>query len=387
MVVVTINNFATATGNESVDSVFVFLFPFNWVDEDVKRLKTVICAIPKLNVGLHTKALPEGKLPIEVLKPILDSIRSNNLVVPPRIGIDVGISKTHGKYLVSSSDPITGTDTMMGWHAVNVSANDVATSGIMPEVINVVSLFPNKTQVKEINRVMAEINETARGHGITVAGGHTEITPGLRNPIIVVTAFGSGSKFVTAAGAKSGDSIIMTKSAGLEGTSILSRLRQVKKIVGPIISRSGSLMIRNISIVADAGAAFGTNKIHAMHDVTEGGVLGAVLEMSLASNVGFDINSESIPIENATKVICEKLELDPLKLIGSGSLLIACAPSNSQSVLTALSNRGIKATVIGEFISKNKGRQIRIKGKRKIIKDPCIEDELWRALRKYGNFS
>ena len=182
---------------------------------------------------LKTKSLPQGKLPIEVLRPILDSLKGNNLVVTPRIGIDVGISRSHGRYLVSSSDPITGTDTRMGWHAVNVSANDVATSGIMPDIVNVVSLFPDGTQPSRISRLMGEIDKTARSLGITVAGGHTEITPGLRSPIVVVTAIGSGKKFVTAANAKAGDVILMTKYAGLEGTSIVARLNRVKEIKIP----------------------------------------------------------------------------------------------------------------------------------------------------------
>ena len=92
---------------------------------------------------------------------MLDSLPRGNLVVSPDIGIDVGVTKVKGKYLVSSSDPITGTNVRIGWYAVNVSANDVATSGIMPDVLNVVALFPSKTTAITIQRVMSEINRTA----------------------------------------------------------------------------------------------------------------------------------------------------------------------------------------------------------------------------------
>ena len=133
---------------------------------------------------------------------MLDSLPRGNLVVSPDIGIDVGVSRIKGKYLVSSSDPITGTKVRMGWYAVNVSANDVATSGIMPDVLNIVALFPSKTNAITIQRVMSEINRTASDLGITVAGGHTEITPFLKRAIITVTAIGSGKRFVTAADAE-----------------------------------------------------------------------------------------------------------------------------------------------------------------------------------------
>ncbi len=338
-------------------------------------------------LDLKAKSLPRGKLPIEVLRPILDSLKGNNLVVPPRIGIDVGISRTHGRYLVSSSDPITGTQTRMGWHAVNVSANDVATSGIMPDIINVVSLFPEGTQPNKIRRLMDEINKTARSLGITVAGGHTEITPGLRNPIVVVTAIGSGKKFVTAANAKERDIILMTKYAGLEGTSIVARLNRVKEIVGAKTAKVGEELISQLSIVREARTAFRTNKVHAMHDVTEGGVIGAVLEMSLASDVGFELQTESIPIHSATKEICEKLKLDPLKLIGSGSLLISCSAENVRSIISALSREGINCTQIGRFLPLSRGRKLWMGKERKTIKDISIEDELWRALSEYGNLS
>lgn len=338
-------------------------------------------------MDLPRKNLPQGKLPIEALEPILNLIEKGNLVVPPTVGVDVGITRTRGKYLVSSSDPITGTDTRMGWHAVNVSANDVATSGIMPDTLNVVSLFPESTGLRNIKSLMAEINATASALDIKVAGGHTEITPGLKHPIIVVTAFGSGSRFVTSGGAKTGDSIIMTKTAGLEGTSILCRLPKTKKIAGPEVCKRGERLIEQLSIIPEARTAFATGAVHGMHDVTEGGILGAVLEMSTASGLGFQLNKESIPIHESTSFVCRTLKLDPMKLIGSGSLLIACASSDEQKVMRVLSSKGIKHTKIGRFASIKEGRVVYSNGKGRRLNSPSIEDELWRGLREYGNLS
>lgn len=309
------------------------------------------------------------------------------MVISPDIGIDVGVSKARGKYLVSSSDPITGTKVNMGWHAVNVSANDVATSGIMPDIINTVALFPSKTSAATIQKVMNEINDTAHSLGITVAGGHTEITPHLTRPIITVTAIGSGDRFVTAADAKVFDSILLTKTAGIEGTSILARLPKVRKSVPRRVAQRGSSLIEKLSIMTEAKVAFETGRVHAMHDVTEGGILGAAYEMSVASNLGFEIFEDAIPLDHSTFTICSKISVNPLKLIGSGSLLIACSTKSSERIIGVLKAAGISCTAIGRFLPINKGRFLVTPRRREKVSEDLIQDELWKALRKYGNSS
>ena len=309
------------------------------------------------------------------------------MVVSPDVGIDVGVSRVRGKYLVTSSDPITGTRVRVGWHAVNVSANDVATSGIMPELLNVVALFPSNTSGGTIQRVMNEINGTALNLGITVAGGHTEITHLVKRPIITVTAIGTGKKFVTAADARPGDSILMTKTAGIEGTSILARLPKVTKLVSRSIADLGASLIEDLSVMKEARAAFATGRVHAMHDVTEGGVLGAVYEMSVASGLGFEIIEEKVPIDESTGVICSRLSINSLKLIGSGSLLIACTAGDEETICGQLKRLGIGCNSIGSFLPSEKGRFLRRSRNRIRITEDSIQDELWGVLRKYGNLS
>jgi len=312
---------------------------------------------------------------------------SKGVVVAPNVGVDVGVTRSKGRYLVSSSDPITGAGERIGWHAVNVSANDVATSGIMPDTLNIIALFPEDTQSGAILKVMDEINETAFELGIRVAGGHTEITPNLKREIIMVTAIGSGDKFVTAADAKVHDSILLTKSAGIEGTSILSRLPTVAKLVDPKILNRGRKLLNELSIMRDARIAFATGKVHAMHDLTEGGVIGCLLEMSLASELGFELFGDHVPLDSSTKEICSELKIDPLKLIGSGSLLIACEKTDVDLIVKRLKTDKILCTDIGRFLPPKQGRWILSNGSRKRIDEISVQDELWPALSKYGNLS
>jgi hydrogenase expression/formation protein HypE len=334
--------------------------------------------------------LPEGKLPIEVLEPLLHSLSGsrNNLVVPPSIGVDVGVTKTKGKYLVTSSDPITGTAKRIGWYAVNVSANDVATSGVMPDSLSVVSLFPSGTSKDQISSIIGEIDSTARDLGITVTGGHTEITPGLNRPIIVVTCFGSGDKFVTASMARKNDVILMTKTAGIEGTSILSRLNKVRQALSPLILKEAENLIQKLSIVPEARLAFSTGKVHAMHDTTEGGTIGCLVEMSLASNLGFELELDCVQIDDSTRKICKLLSIDPLKLIGSGSLLIACPEKDQGQILKSMNKNGIECRKIGRFLPKKARRILKRKdGISSNVVDVSIQDELWPTLSKYRNLS
>jgi hydrogenase maturation factor len=312
-------------------------------------------------------------------------MNSKDLVVAPNIGIDVGVTRSKGKYLVSSSDPITGAVERIGWHAVNVSANDVATSGIMPDTLNIIALFPEDTESDAIVKVMDEINETASSLGITVAGGHTEITPNLKREIIMITAFGSGDRFVTAADAKVHDSILLTKTAGIEGTSILSKLPTVAKLVDSKIVKRGQKLLDELSIMKDASEAFATEKVHAMHDLTEGGVIGCLLEMSLASDLGFELFRDDVPLDSSTKAICSKLKIDPLRLIGSGSLLIACEKADVDLIVKRLKIEKILCTEIGRFLERNEGRWILSNGARQRIEETSVQDELWPALSKYGN--
>lgn len=314
-------------------------------------------------------------------------MHSNSLVVSPEIGIDVGVVRAKGKYIVSSSDPITGATERVGWHAVNVSANDIATSGIMPDTLNVIALFPEGTSASEISSVIKEINDTASKLGISVAGGHTEVTPNLKKQIVIITAFGSGDRFVTAADAKPDDSILVTKTAGIEGTSILSKLPRVQGLVDSKTLRRGRELLEKLSVLEDARVAFATGKVHAMHDLTEGGIVGCVLEMSLASKLGFELYPERVPLASATTEICSKLGIDPLKLIGSGSLLISCSGSDSDFIRNRLTATGIPCAEIGKFRELSLGRWLVSREKRTELKELSIQDELWRALGKYGDLS
>lgn len=282
--------------------------------------------------------------------------------------------------MVVSADPVTGVSEDIGRYAVKVSANDVATSGHKPQFAESVILLPEGSRSDDLMTVAQQIHEAAKESGISILGGHTEVSPGLRHPIVMITVFSLVDRFVTSGDAKDGDIMLMTKTAGLEGTSELAREFDFKPgtVANGTLSKARRL-IDKLDISGEAVAAFRTGRAHAMHDCTEGGVLGGAFEMSLASGLGFSLDEKAIPIAPETRAICRALSIDPLRLIGSGSLLVAVERGSEGEVEKAL-YRHCKVTRIGEF-RKGERSMILKDGSEQAVKD-APEDELWRVLSR-----
>lgn len=328
--------------------------------------------------------LPIGKIPKELLEKYVLKFTgkaSRNVVQGPKFGIDFAVIKLDDEYMVVSSDPVTGAEKEVGWYAVNVSANDVATSGSKPTYLESVILLPQESKAEDVISISKQIHRAAKTLGISIIGGHTELTPRLERKIVITTAFGFTKRYVTAANAKENDAILMTKTAGIEGTSILANVFKEKlSKLGDKVIMEASRMIRRISVVKEAVKAFDTGFVHAMHDATEGGVLGGIYEMSVASNLGFLIHEKAIPIAPETRVICKALKIDPLKLISSGVLLLAVDPSGVDLVHSELRKIGVRVSRIGYF---KKGKRIFVKkdGSESVIKE-SVMDELWKLYSK-----
>ena len=308
-----------------------------------------------------------GKIPISVLNSTflrLTGASSDDIVTPPLAGLDFAALRVGGKYMIVSADPVTGVVDQIGRYAINVSANDVATSGNRPRFAESVVLLPEGADAKYARNIAGQMDSEAKRLGISIVGGHTEVTPGLHRPIVIVTAFSFVDGFVSSREAKEGDAIMMTKTAGLEGTAVLGERHR---------------FLDKISVVDEAVAAYATGGVHAMHDCTEGGVLGAVFEMSLASRLGFELEEKNVPVAPETRDLCRRRGIDPLKLIGSGALLLAVERGKELKVSKALSLIcGVSS--VGTFT--HAGRiLVRKDGSRRTLRE-APEDELWRALAR-----
>ena len=333
--------------------------------------------------------LPPGKIPVDILKEVVFKnlgAERKEVVVGPSAGFDGAVIDIGNKSLIVSMDPITGAVERIGWLAVNVNANDVATFGVEPAFLFSCMLLPENAERKLVETISAQMNAAAKDLGIAIVGGHCESTPGLTNPIVVGCTMGltERGRYVTAGGAKSGDKLILTKSAGIEGTAILATDREpeLKKAMNPTVLQNAKNFYNQISVVKDALTACKTGGVHAMHDPTEGGVAGGIHEIADASNVGVKVFEEAIPVQPETAQICSYFQIDPLQLIGSGALLISAEVKSASETVRNLKLERIQASVIGKF-TENTDQRVLIQkdGGTKALPRP-LSDHLWTALRR-----
>jgi hydrogenase expression/formation protein HypE len=333
--------------------------------------------------------LPPGKIPVDILKEVVFKnlgAERKEVIVGPLAGIDGAVLDLGNKSLIVSMDPITGAVERIGWLAVNVNANDIATFGVEPEFLFSCILLPENADRKIVETICTQMNAAAKDLGIAIVGGHCESTIGLTNPIVVGCVMGLTEKgrYVTAGGAKAGDKLILTKSAGIEGTAILAsdRESELKKTVSATVLQNAKNFYCQISVVKDALTAYKTGGVHAMHDPTEGGVAGGIHEMADASGLGVKVFEDQIAVQPETAKICSYFGIDPLQLISSGALLISAEAKFAGEIIENVEQQQIEASIIGEFLESTDQRLlIRKDGEVQVLPRP-LSDHLWTALRR-----
>ena len=264
----------------------------------------------------------------------------------PRIGMDCALLDFENDLIVTSCDPITSADwTHIGSLSVHVNCNDAAAGGADPVGLLVTLLLPQNVTEDMIDRIADDLQSAAEQAGVDILGGHTEVTDAVTRVVTNTTVLARVNKDSALIGAQVGDSIVMTKWAGLEGTMLIASERaEVLKGLDQKVIESAKKLDRYLSVVPESRIAM-HNGVHAMHDVTEGGVLGAVWELAAQSGKGAVIDRYLIPVLPETILITEKAKIDPYRLIASGSMLISC--SDGDAMCRALHEAGIHAAVIG----------------------------------------
>ncbi len=336
-----------------------------------------------------SRSLTVGKLDPTALKQLIFSClgsRDTRVILGPNIGEDATVIDFGDKALVVHSDPITGAVENVGWLAVNVCTNDIATRGIRPLWILIVLLLPENSTLTQLRSITAQIDKAAKQLGVAVVGGHSEVTARINRPIIITTAIGEtvNKRFVRTSGAKIGDSLIVTKGAAIEGTAILAYelSSSLENKIGERMVEKARQFIKMTSVVKDALTAVEAGVVHAMHDATEGGVAGGLQEMAWASNVGVVAHEEKIPIYLETDAICKTLGIDPLKTMSSGTLIISAEPENAEKIVTALKRKGIRASIVGEVVEKKQNAYIVRKDGTKLNLAKPVKEELWAVLKE-----
>ena len=332
--------------------------------------------------------LQAGKLPHRLLAELLGELESADprVVLGPKIGEDAALIDVGDRYLVAKTDPVTFAADNLGEYLVQVNANDIAVMGATPRWLMVTLLLPEGSRAEAARAVFDQLRRACAALGVSLVGGHTEITPGIERPLAVGAMLGEAAKegAVFTSGARAGDAVVLTKGYAIEGTAILAResadALRAAGLDDATIERAARLLFEpGVSVVRDAAVARAAARVHAMHDPTEGGLATALREMCAAAQVGVVVDGAALPLLPECEAVCAALGLDPLGLIASGALLAAAAPGEAASLVAALEREGIPARVIGRFTDRAEGLRLRTpEGERDL---PAFDrDELARFL-------
>ncbi len=324
-----------------------------------------------------------GKVPENVLKrSILKQIKTKRpeVILGAGVGEDcAAIALEPDEVMVLSTDPITGTTADTGRWAVMISANDIASSGAEVVGMLICAMLPPDITEQEIKAVMEQIESACEELKIQVVGGHTEITDGVVRPILTVTGIGKvkRDKLLATKGAKPGQDIVITKWIGLEGTAILAKEREemlLKRFPRHMIDEAKTYE-EMLSVIPEAATAMKSN-VSAMHDITEGGVFGALWEMAESAGVGLTVDLKELPVKQATVEICNFFDINPYELMSSGSMLIVT--DNGHDLVRELEKAHIHGAVVGKITDSND--RIVVNGEETRFLEPPKTDELYKAL-------
>jgi len=304
--------------------------------------------------------LKPGKLPPDLLARLLTTYTESDprVIVGAAVGEDAAVIDMGDRYLIAKSDPITFATDAIGYYAVVVNANDIATRGGKPLWFLATLLLPeHRTSEVLVESIFAQIRQACQAFGIRLVGGHTEVTVGLDRPILAGHMLGEvqPGALVTTAGARVGDVLLLTKGICIEGVCIIAReraeeLRQ-RGFDDVFIARAQRFLYDpGISVVRDAQIACAAGQVHAMHDPTEGGLAMAVHEVATAAHVGVAIVQDRIPVLEEAALLCRAYGLNPLGTIASGALLIVAPPEDATAIQQAQQAAGIRCEAIGHIV-------------------------------------
>lgn len=328
-----------------------------------------------------------GKLPNHLLEDIVLKYithKRDDILAGAAVGYDNALVDFGDEVAILSTDPITGAVNDIGRLAVHVSCNDVSTSGGTPIGLLITILAPPEITYEDIETIMRDAGETAEELDVEIMGGHTEITDAVNKIVISTTVIGKikKDKLQSIENIKVGDKILMTKTTAIEGTSILlNDLEEYFKDKMDIDKiKEGQGYGKYLSVLEE-GKIGGKAGVNYMHDITEGGVLGAVWEAQKALGKGVKIYKDAIPLTDITKEVCKILDINPLRLISSGSMLMIANENQVERLEQEFNDKNISFSVIGEvteegiyMVNDDKLEEI----------DPPSADELYKAINKFN---
>lgn len=271
--------------------------------------------------------------------------------------------------------------------AVMAAANNLAAAGALAKAVTLAVTLPEGAEEILLQKLMEQALDCCRKLKIQIAGGHTEVSRSVRQPVVTATVMGQYQKNAVltdtekekqAAGktdvySPAGLDIVVSKWIGMEGTSIIAKEkeRELLKRFPPALVKMAGEQRDYLSVASEAATALKSG-VYAMHDVRNGGIFGALWEISRKLGVGLCVDLKKIPVRQETIEICEFYNLNPYELISGGMLIMLTR--DGQRLAEDLENEGINGIVIG---STNDGNDKIIVNQEEIrYLEPPVPDEI-----------
>lgn len=312
--------------------------------------------------------------------------------VGPSFGVDVAVIDLDNKMAMAlTSDPLSFIPSLglqeSAWLSVHLMANDIATTSFKPMYLQAVLNLPTTISDKQFKEYWHYIDLYCKEIGIAITGGHTGTIEGQNSTISgggTMITIAPKDKILVSKNAALGDAIIVTKECAMSSVAILAKCfaETVENQLGSEICEQAKALFYQTSVLKEAEIINHLNQnkqiVNAMHDVTEGGVLGAVYEMAIASNLGVLVQDSQLNISEVGQKVCDLFKIDPRYCIGAGSMVMAVKVEYKEVVLAELHQNNIEATEIGNFVRYENGRKMIENNK--LIDLPYFEtDPYWAA--------
>jgi len=312
--------------------------------------------------------------------------KSDKLIVGPGAGLDAAVLDLgDGRVMAVAEDPIFPAPglplEMFGQFTVHIGASDVAVTGIRPQFMTYTLLLPPGFSEEDTRTIVTAVSDTAEELGISIIGGHTGWYGAVTVPTVggvTVWGYADSSEWISPGGAYDGDVIILTKGPSIEAAALLAVLyrdRLSDRISEEMMERLCS-RTEQITVVKDALTAFAAGGVHAMHDATEGGVLGGLWEMASAAGLKAHADLDSVPVPEDIEELSAALKFDPWAAISEGTLLAAVKPDAVENVRAALASEGIESYILGRFDASRPASTVHRNGKTEELAEPGI-DPFW----------
>ena len=330
--------------------------------------------------------LPIGKVPNNILKDVVFKylgVKSENVIDGPHVAGDSAIIKVGNRnYIALKTDPITGAVKNIGRHAIIINSNDIISRGAIPKYFMATILLPPKSSIDDLKEICMDLHNASLELNISIIGGHSEVTDVVSSPVIIGQMIGEidEDNLLDARNIDVGDQIILTKSVGIEGCSIIAHdhYNLIENLIEEDMIKKAKNLIDQISVYEEGLIARKIGGVKFMHDPTEGGLIGGLIELCEFINKGFIIYEDKIPIYPEVEMICKALEIGPLRLLGRGALIIICERDSSKELIDKIKTKNVNADIIGEIIG-SKFKIVKKNGNTLELSNETYE-ELWRKV-------